>query len=158
MKFCPLDWRTTTHWNVALPIFQHNHICQDCWKITRSTFECMVILKSRGQGTKKVENYGQICPILSTRIWTLSPGLENNHKLKCWSGIFPKFLTYMIMLENCQNSISVYSCSSIQGTKFYFFFNFMKPGSQSETYLVYFLLVSSVIVGRASEEVACRRR
>ena len=34
-------------------IFQHNNICQDCWKNIRSTFECMVILKSRGQGQKK---------------------------------------------------------------------------------------------------------
>ena len=44
--------------NVVLVIFQHNNIHQDCWKNTRSTFECMVILKSRGQGPKKMENYG----------------------------------------------------------------------------------------------------
>ena len=57
IKFCPLDWKTTIHWNVVLAFFQHNHICQDCWKNTRSTFECMVIPKSRGQGPKKMENY-----------------------------------------------------------------------------------------------------
>ena len=45
---------------------------------------------------------GQICPVLSTRIWTWSPGLENNNTFKCWSGIFPTTLTYMIILENCQ--------------------------------------------------------
>ena len=50
IKSCPLDWRTTIHWNVILALFQHNHICQDCWKNTRSSFECMVILQSRGQG------------------------------------------------------------------------------------------------------------
>ena len=31
--------------------------CQDGWKNTRSIFECMGILKSRGQGPKKMENY-----------------------------------------------------------------------------------------------------
>jgi hypothetical protein len=58
ITFCPLDWRSTIHWNVVLAFFQHNHICQDCWKNTRSTFECMVILKSREEGPKKLENYG----------------------------------------------------------------------------------------------------
>ena len=77
----------------------------------------------------------QICPVLSTGIWTFSPGLENNHTLKSWSGIFPTILTYMIMLENCQNNISGYGCSQIQGTKFYFCWNLMKPGSQSGTYI-----------------------
>ena len=83
---------------------------------------------------KKWRTTGQICPILSTRILTLSPGLQNNHTFKCWSGIFPTVLTYMIMLENCQNNISVYDCSQIQGTTFYSCWNFMKPGSQSATY------------------------
>ena len=109
-------------------------MCQDCWKNTRSTFKCMVILKSRGQGPKRLRTTGQICPKLSTRIWTLSHGLENNHTFKCWSGIFLTILTYMIMLENCHNNISVYGCCPIQGTKFYSCWNFMKPGSQSGTY------------------------
>ena len=104
--------------NFFLAVFQHNHIFQDCWKNTQSTIECMIILKSRGHGPKKIENYG-------TRIWTLFPGLENNHKFKCWSGIFRKILIYMIMLENCQNNISVYSCSLIQGTKFSSCWNLM---------------------------------
>ena len=41
---------------------------------------------------KRWKTTGQIYPVLSTRIWTLSPGLENNHSLKCWSGIFPTIL------------------------------------------------------------------
>ena len=56
IKFCPLDWRKTIHWNVVQTLFQHNHISQDCWKNSRSIFECMVILKSRGQGQKKIKN------------------------------------------------------------------------------------------------------
>ena len=83
---------------------------------------------------KRWRTTGQICPILLTRIWTLSSGLENNHTLKCWSSIFPTILTYMIMLENCQNNISVYGCSPIQGTKLYSCWNLMKPRSQSGTY------------------------
>ena len=93
----------------------------------------MVILKSRGQSKKRWKTTGQICPVLSTRIGTLSPGLENKHTLKCWFGIFPTILTYIIMLENCQKNISVCGCSPIQGTKFYSCWNLMKPGSQSGT-------------------------
>ena len=33
-------------------------ICQECWKNTRSAFECIVILKSRAQGPKKIDNLG----------------------------------------------------------------------------------------------------
>ena len=80
---------------------------------------------------KRWRTTGQICPMLSTRIWTLSPGLEIKHTFKCWSDIFPTILTYMIMLENCQNNISAYGCSPIQGTKFYPCWNLMKPGSRS---------------------------
>jgi hypothetical protein len=40
----------------------------------------------------------------------------------------------MIMLENCQNNISVYGCSPIQATTIYSGWNLMKSGSQSETY------------------------
>ena len=110
--------RTTIHWNIVQAIFQHNQICQDCWKNTRSEFECMVFLKSRRHGQKRWRTTGQIGPVFSTRILTLSPGLENNHTFKCWYVIFPTIRTYMIMLENCQNNISVYGCSPIQGIFF----------------------------------------
>ena len=83
---------------------------------------------------KRWRTMGQICPILLTRIWTLSPRLENNHTLKCWSSTFPTILTYMMILEKCQNNISVYGYSPIQGTKFYSCWNLMKPGSQNGTY------------------------
>ena len=82
-----------------------------------------------------VESTGQICPIVLHLFWTSSPGFENTHTTKCWSGIFARILTYMNMLENCQNNISVYGCSAIQETKFYSCWNFIKPGSQSGTYI-----------------------
>ena len=79
---------------------------------------------------KRRRNTGQICPVLSTRIWTFSPGMENTHTLRCCYGIFTTILTYMIKLENCQNKISVYGCSPIQGNFFCSCWNLMKPGSQ----------------------------
>ena len=81
-----------------------------------------------------VESTGQICPVVLYLFWTLSSGFESTHTFKCWSGIFPTILTYVIMLENCHTNFSVYGCSSIQGTTFYYCWNLMKPGSQSRTY------------------------
>ena len=75
----------------------------------------MVILKSMGQGPKRMENYGTNLSC-TFRIEILSPGLENNHTLKYRSGIFLTILLCMSMLENCQNKIAVYGCSPIQGT------------------------------------------
>ena len=66
----------------------------------------------------------------------MSPVLETTHTVKCWSDIFPTILTYINMLENCQNNISVCRCSPIQDTKFYSSWNLMKPGSKSETYWI----------------------
>ena len=69
---------------------------------------------------------GQICAILSTRIRTLYPEMENNHTLKCWSCIFQTTQTYLVMLDNYQNNISMYGCSPIKSTKFYFMLKFYK--------------------------------
>ena len=30
-----------------------------------------------------VESTGKICPVVLIRLWTLSPGFENNHTFKC---------------------------------------------------------------------------
>ena len=88
-----------------------------------------------------VESTGQICPVVLHLFWTLSPGFGNNHTFKCWSGIFPTILTYMIMLENCQNNIPVHGWSPIKGTKFYFW---MKPGSKSGTYCIVYSIGKQV--------------
>ena len=123
------------HWNVVLAIFQHNHICQDCWKNTRSTFECMIIFTSRGQGPKKIENYGTNLSCTFNKNLDLVPLIREKPYTQMLIWYFPTILTHMIMLENCENNISVYGFSSIQGTKFYSRWNLMKPGSQSGTYL-----------------------
>ena len=133
IKCCPLDCRTSIHWNVVMAIFQHNHICKIVGKIPDQHLNVWLFSNPGDKIQKRWRTMGQICPVLSTRIWTLSSWLENNHTLKCWSGIFPTILTYMIMLKNCKNNISVYGCSPIQGTQFYSCWNLMKPGSQSGT-------------------------
>ena len=63
-------------------------------------FHSSVILKSRGE----------IRPILTTRIWSFSPGLENNHTLKCWSGIFPTILTYILC---CKIARTTFQCKVV---------------------------------------------
>ena len=77
---------------------------------------------------KRWKIIGQMCPLLSKRIMTLSPGFKNNDALKYWSGIFPTTQTYVAMLENCQNNISMYDCSPIQGQDYNLWWNPMKPG------------------------------
>ena len=81
-----------------------------------------------------VESTGQIYPILLHLFWTLSPGFDKTYAFKFWSGIFPTIFIYMTMSENCQNNISVYGYSTIQGTKKNSCWNLMKPRSQNETY------------------------
>ena len=38
----------------------------------------------------------QICPVVLHLFWTFSPGFENNHTFKCWSGIFQQYLHIML--------------------------------------------------------------
>ena len=133
IKFCPLDWRTTIHWNVVLAIFQHNHICQDCWKLPDQNLNVWFFSNPGDKVNILVKSTGQICPIVLPLFWTFSPVFVINHTFKRWSGIFPTIWTYMNMLENCLNKHSVYGCSLIQGTKFYSCWNLIKSGSQSWT-------------------------
>ena len=66
----------------------------------------MVILKSRGQGPKKMEKYGTNLSLTLNKNLDLVPWIGEyplNQKL-IW--YFPTILTYMIALENCQNNIS----------------------------------------------------
>ena len=85
------------------------------------------------QGPKLWKTKGQICPLLSTRIRTLSPGLEDNCTLKCPICIFPTFLIYVGVLENCLNNISMFGCAPIQGTTYFLGESQIKSGSQSGT-------------------------
>ena len=72
----------------------------------------------------KKKTTGHIGSILSTRKWTLSPGLENNYTLKCSSKKFLTMLTNIVFLEKCCKYISTYGFCQVQGTMLYFLFKF----------------------------------
>ena len=72
--------------------------------------------------SKKIR--GQICPVLSTGIRTLSPGFENNDSVKSSFDNFATQLTYVVTLENCRNNNPMYRCSPIHGTSFEFMLKF----------------------------------
>ena len=46
---CSLDLRITIHWNVDLVFFKQSWHIWWCWKIARTTFQCMVVFQSTGQ-------------------------------------------------------------------------------------------------------------
>ena len=46
---CPLDWRIVLYATVNLVFFQQSLHIWICWKIARTTFQCMVVFQSRGQ-------------------------------------------------------------------------------------------------------------
>ena len=52
---CPLNWRITIHSNVDLVFFQQFWHIWLCGKITRTTFQWMVVLQSRRQNFILVE-------------------------------------------------------------------------------------------------------
>ena len=124
IKFCHLDWRTNIHWNVVLAIFQHYNICWDCWKIPDQQMSVWLCSNPGDKVQIIVESTGQVCPVVLHLVWTLSPVFENNHTFKCWSGIFPTILTYMIMLENYQKKHFSVLLFSIPGDKILFLLTF----------------------------------
>ena len=49
----PRGWETTMRQNVVLKIFQTQNICHHVWKTVRTKLQCIVGLKSRGEGHEK---------------------------------------------------------------------------------------------------------
>ena len=80
-------------------------------KIPDQHFDAILISNPKGKVLILVGCRRQIYPIVFRLFMTLSPGLEINDKLKCWSYIFPTTCIYSVILEN-----------------------FIKPGSQRATY------------------------
>ena len=56
--------------------FQHHHIHQGCWKNPRTAFQCIIVVQSRGQCPKNMENHGT----------NLSPTFNDNQDLVPWIG------------------------------------------------------------------------
>ena len=70
------------HFNVVLTVFHIDHISQGVCKTVGTTFWCIIVLQSRGEGPEKEHNYGTD----SRQIFrTFSPQLENNYKLKIFN-------------------------------------------------------------------------
>ena len=82
LEFCPLDWRTTIHQHIVPSIFHFNHVCQVCWKNVGSTFQCVVVLQSRGQSPKKRENYGIYLSLNFNKNQHLVPGIGGHRCIK----------------------------------------------------------------------------
>ena len=119
LKSCPLDCRTSIHSNVFPATIQHSRIYQGCCKNTKSTFQCIVFLQSRGQSPKRFKSKRQICPPTFNRIRTLSPGLEELN-IKMSNLYFSNIPGIISTLENCLNNISMFGCAPIQGTAYFF--------------------------------------
>ena len=96
---CPLDWiklyigmkfqqfsRNTTHVSI------NGKLSELHFKISLFSNQGDKVLKNR-------KAMGKISPVLSTRIRTLSLGLENNNWLKWSSDTIPTMLTCVILLE-----------------------------------------------------------
>ena len=87
-----------------------------------------LLVSNRGEKVmKRRKTMGQICPIVFRAFWTFSPRLENNKSSKCGSENFPRMLTYILCVENCQNNILTHSCLPIAGTLFYIVRHFHAP-------------------------------
>ena len=101
---------TLVHFNVVLTVLYIDHISQGVCKTVRTTFWCIIVLQSWGEGHEKAHNYGTD----SGQIFrTFSPQLENNDTLKCSSDSFAHTLRYVVNVENCQNYIEMYQCPPI---------------------------------------------
>ena len=72
-----------------LEFFKYYHTYQGFWKNAEPTFQRISILQSWGQGPEKMENYGQICSLLLTRIGTLSTDWRTTqHLFVGWAFFF----------------------------------------------------------------------
>ena len=87
-----------------------------------------LLVSNRGEKVmKRRKTMGQICPIVFRAFQTFSPRLENNESSKCGSENFPRMVTYILCVENCQNNILTHSCLPIAGTLFYNVRHFHAP-------------------------------
>ena len=105
-----------------------------------------------------VESRGQICPVFFLLFRTFSHGLENNDTEKVWSDNFPTTLTYMCLSWKIVRAI--FQCMVFLqswGKDSNSYKHFMKPGSQSATYifLILFVLVHYLQTSKDSVSPAC---
>ena len=87
-----------------------------CGKL--SELHCKATLVSN-RGEKVMKWRKTLGPIVFLAIQTFSPGMENKEPSKCGSESFPRMMTYILCVENCQSYILPQSCLPITGRLFY---------------------------------------
>ena len=103
--------------DVGFAQFQNSNLCpppNGAWKILRTTLCCFVFLQSRGEGLKSKENYGTKFSLL----FKPSPRDWRKKATKCGSLNFPRNVTYILCVGECQNHILMHSCLPIPGRPF----------------------------------------
>ena len=127
----PRNCRTTKRWNFFF--WQFYNLTIDVRVVGKLLDPHSSVLLFSNPGEKILKSrktVGKICHLLSTRIRNFFPGLETNYKLTCWSDHFSTTPTYV-----AKNNISMGGYSPIKRENSKAALNFMKPGSQSTTYL-----------------------
>ena len=128
LEYFPLDWRPTKHWNVFFWKFSNLTTYVRVDGTFSETHFNVSLFSNPGEKFLKIwRSTEQICLLLSTRIRTFSPRVENNNTLvwHMWSNwrIVGTTFQWMVVVQSRGKYLN--SC-----------LNFMKPGSQSKTYTV----------------------
>ena len=105
MKEMHGHFRTVSSGNVVLTIFPTQNTYHHVWKTVRTSLQCIVGLQSQGKGHEMRKTMGQICPFLFLAFHTFSLELEKNKTSKCCSESFPRMVTYILCVENCEKYI-----------------------------------------------------
>ena len=114
----PRDWETTMHRNVVLTISTHKIYVTMRGKLSELRYNVSLV-SNRGQKVmKRRKIMGQICPIAFLAFLTFFTGLENNQTSKFGFDNFPRMVTYILCVENCQKYILMHSCLPIAGGLF----------------------------------------
>ena len=91
---CPLDWRIIKHSNVDRLFFQQSWHIWIYWKIARTTFECLVVLQSRGQILSLLKlNEARISE------WNIYWMHTGNSYSKFYSKSIKEFISWIYMLN-----------------------------------------------------------
>ena len=118
----PSPWSFLTFWNGFHGI--RRKLCVKMWFWQFSTHKKYVTVR----GKLAEQHFDDFFPTILVRRFenqgklfafqTFSSGLEKNKASKCGSESFPRTVTYILCVENCQNQILTHSCLPISGRPF----------------------------------------
>ena len=112
LKYFPHIW----HWYASNVFFTFTLIWGNTCNVCRKKFKIKWCMQKNLH--KKDMFHSEILASLNfTKNKILSPGLGNNHTLKCCSGNFPTWSYIPRLLEKCQINFWMYGYSQIQGTR-----------------------------------------